>query len=104
MHNDALGCKGLGIKATERKNADEAIVVDVAHDEADFVHVSGTHDGFGAALALDESGHVANVIYGDFICERGHHLDDEVADAIFKTGSTGSFAKLFEKLGVHRGR
>ncbi len=101
VHRHALGGEGLGVEPTEGEDANEAVVVDMANDEADFIHVGGAHDFFVAALALNHGDNIAHVVDGDGICQRGHLFDDEITDAVLKTGSPGSLTKFLEELDIH---
>ena len=102
MHGHALGGQGLGVEPAQGEDADEAVVIDVAHDEADFIHVSGAHDLLIGALALDEAGDVADVVYLHAVGQRSHLAQDELADAVLEARGAGGLAQFLEELNVHR--
>ena len=73
----------------------------MAYDKADFVHMSGTHNLFVAALTFDYSNNITNVINRNGIGQRGHRFDNQIANTVLKTGCPGRLTKFFEEFDVH---
>lgn len=98
---DALGEELAGVEAAEGLNAEEAFVVDVFDDEADFVHVGGDHDaGFaGAGEGGVEVAHGVGFEGGGV--EGGEFAADDAADEGFLAGDAAGFAEFFEEGEVH---
>ena len=91
MDDDAMGGEGFRVEATDGIEANEALVVDVGDDEADFVDVGGGHGFFGGGLAFFQGDDVAHVVDADFVGETFELGEDELADFFFRAGSTGCF-------------
>lgn len=99
---DALGGEGFWIEPADGVEADEALVVDVGDDEADFIHVGGGHGFLFGGAAFFQGDDVAHVVGADFIGEALEFGDDEFADFFFVAGSAGSFTNAGKELDVDR--
>src|SRR3712207_23335 len=53
-HEDALGDEGAGIESAHRGYPKIAVVIDMAHEESDRVHVSAQHHAWRCSLAYSE--------------------------------------------------
>ena len=101
VDDDALGRQRLGVKAAQRQEFDEPLVVDVTDHEPDFIHVGGGHHGFFRVFAFHDGNHAAHVVHAHGVHQRGHFLDDEIADFVFKPRSARSHANLTKQFQIH---
>ena len=101
VDDDALGRQRLGVKAAQGEEFDEPFVVNVTDHEADFVHVGGGHHGFFSILAFHDGNHAAQVVHPHGVHQRGHFLNDEITDFVFKPRSARSHANLTKQFQIH---
>ena len=69
--------------------------------EPDFIHVGGGHHGFFRVFAFHDGNHAAHVVHAHGVHQRGHFLDDEIADFVFKPRSARSHANLTKQFQIH---
>ena len=74
---------------------------DVTDHEPDFIHVGGGHHGFFRVFAFHDGNHAAHVVHAHGVHQRGHFLDDEIADFVFKPRSARSHANLTKQFQIH---
>ena len=91
----------VGVKAAQGEEFDEPFVVNVTDHEADFVHVGGGHHGFFRILAFHDGNHAAQVVHPHGVHQRGHFLNDEITDFVFKPRSARSHANLTKQFQIH---
>src|ERR1051326_4655078 len=96
MHPDALRKENSRIEATNGLNADEAAIIDVFDDEADFVHMRCQHDA-AITLATLPCDDVAQAVYTDIIDQRAQFINDDGADALFAPRDARCFSQAPEQ-------
>ena len=109
VDDDALGRQRLGVKAAQRQEFDEPLVVDVTDHEPDFIGrfcriqftQSTTFYCFFRVFAFHDGNHAAHVVHAHGVHQRGHFLDDEIADFVFKPRSARSHANLTKQFQIH---
>ncbi len=96
----ALGDQGLRVEAAAGIEAQEAIFVDEADEETDFVHVSGEHDLLPVLLqrALLQRDEVAHRIDFDLVHERFEFAPADVPDRSLETGRGDGFGQFLQKI------
>lgn len=102
VDDDALGSESFGIESADGIEADEAFVVDVGDDEADFVHVGGCHRFLGGGLAFFEGDDVAHVVDADVVGEAFELCEDEFSDFFFGSWGTWGFTNAGEQRDIDR--
>jgi hypothetical protein len=87
---DALGNERARVEPAERVEVQEAVLVNVAHDEGDLVHVRGEHD-FAPPLtgAAPQSKEVAHDVGVELIGVRGKLALQQFTQRLLATGDGG---------------
>lgn len=92
-----------GVEAAQRLHAQEALIVDEAHQKADLVHVGADHHAFAAVLLLA----AAAVAGGDHVAHRVHaHVvgqpvqlgQHEVAHGVLLSGHAGEVREVHQDI------
>ena len=99
MHHHALRDLGLRVEAAEGDDPDEAVVVHMGDEEAQFVHVRGQHHARPAAAPPDRDD-VAKRVDGDLISDPPDLLDDHLPYALLATGGTGCLAQAPQQVQI----
>ena len=80
--------------------AQEALVINMGDDEADFIHVRGDHHPF-AGFTFFEGDDIAHRIYAHLIYEGRNLPQHQFAHALFEARGTRSFADCFKQLDIN---
>ena len=83
------------IEAADGLQAEKALVINVPHDEAEFVYMGGEHDARPAA-ALFKTDDAAHRVQGDVIHQRAHFFGHQRAHLFFAAGDARGFAQAFQ--------
>ncbi len=92
-NGDPLTKQDLVPPAADGDEFDEAIVSDVLHHEADFVHVAGNEDSW-AFIRIDAN-YRAGAVSGER-AEFGEFIGENGPDFVFVAGNGVCFAEFFE--------
>ena len=94
----ALGDANRRVHAAHRQIADHAVIADILHEEAYFVHVCIDHYGgcaFGfAVLPRNDAAHVVHL---DLVAPGHGLIDDKTAHFPFVAGNAAQRGQLFQK-------
>jgi hypothetical protein len=94
VHVDSLRHEVASIKTTDRVQTEEPLAVDVAHEEANFVHVRCHQysDRFAVgrvAPRMADANRVANRVDVNRVDERAQRVKDDPADYLLARGHAG---------------